>query len=526
MHAQVLLGILLVLQLAMAWWSVCRTANDKIDGFEKGFTSLLEAVSSCLVLAGSILAEQWRQIQEETGEEDLQLLSQVLRLANCSSQVLMAAVFLPMAITTYNSMLVPIVGHVWQSNGSMGEIACQMAMTLILLPYEVATTFLGCKGAGIAADVVGDMETTAVELAAPSADLSTKFDADGSGRVSKDEFATAVAAVGFDAPRAVLDAIFEQVDSDDSGDVSARELKATLEEGRRVREQEELEAELEEADVTLVHARDELKQGLMGALSRIAEIFEASDTDGSGMIDANEFCKAVAALGLTASRETCAAVFSHYDADGSGQMAYTEFMLSALRDALAVAATQVGNQIDQATNAQRVTQGADSADGDGGEGGDGHERHEEQKEEEIEDAAKEGTMPASNGALPSAGGSADVARAPEHTPKARRHVAASAAAPATRAPSSASRLTTFLRSQAVEKRPAVQLAAPSKGKLWRLKRAVFLARVRGRRAEKQAASTVAPELHKHAFMMHREGPTASLGERPGDSPTSTKDRTT
>jgi len=95
--------------------------------------------------------------------------------------------------------------------------------------------------------------------------------------------------------------------------VSARELKATLEEGRRVREQEELEAELEEADVTLVHARDELKQGLMGALSRIAEIFEASDTDGSGMIDANEFCKAVAALGLTASRETCAAVFSHYD---------------------------------------------------------------------------------------------------------------------------------------------------------------------------------------------------------------------
>ena len=50
MHAQVLLGILLVLQLAMAWWSVCRTANDKIDGFEKGFTSLLEAVSSCLVV--------------------------------------------------------------------------------------------------------------------------------------------------------------------------------------------------------------------------------------------------------------------------------------------------------------------------------------------------------------------------------------------------------------------------------------------------------------------------------------------
>ena len=48
-HAQVLLGILIFLQLSMGWWSVCRTANDKIDGFEKGFVSLMEAISSCLV---------------------------------------------------------------------------------------------------------------------------------------------------------------------------------------------------------------------------------------------------------------------------------------------------------------------------------------------------------------------------------------------------------------------------------------------------------------------------------------------
>jgi len=229
--SKVLLGIVLLLQLSMAWWSVCRTANDKIDGFEKGITALLEAISTCLVLAGSILADQGRRMQEETGEPDLELLAKVLQLANASSQTLMAAVFLPMAITFYNSLGVPLVGFIWKNNGDMREIACQLLMTLVLLPYEVATTFLGCKGAGVAADVVGELEGTVVGLAASSADLATKFDADGSGRVSKEEFATAVAAMGFDAPRAALNAIFEQVDSDNSGTVSAKELKALLEEG-------------------------------------------------------------------------------------------------------------------------------------------------------------------------------------------------------------------------------------------------------------------------------------------------------
>ena len=46
------------------------------------------------------------------------------------------------------------------------------------------------------------------------------FDEDGTGRLDKDEFATAIRAIGFDAPRHELDAIFEQMDSDASGMVS------------------------------------------------------------------------------------------------------------------------------------------------------------------------------------------------------------------------------------------------------------------------------------------------------------------
>ncbi len=39
-------------------------------------------------------------------------------------------------------------------------------------------------------------------------------------------------------------------------------------------------------------------------------------------------------------------LLTYTQADGSAQMAYEEFMLSALRDALAGAATQVASQLD------------------------------------------------------------------------------------------------------------------------------------------------------------------------------------
>ena len=47
----------------MAWWSVCRTASDKIDGFEKGIVCVLEAVATSLLLAANILTHE--------GEEDV-----------------------------------------------------------------------------------------------------------------------------------------------------------------------------------------------------------------------------------------------------------------------------------------------------------------------------------------------------------------------------------------------------------------------------------------------------------------------
>ena len=91
---QVLLGVVLTLQLTMAWWSVSRTANDKIDGFEKCAVSLMEAVSTCLVLAASFLADR-----EEGEPVDMERLARALELSALSVTILMGAIFLPMAIT-------------------------------------------------------------------------------------------------------------------------------------------------------------------------------------------------------------------------------------------------------------------------------------------------------------------------------------------------------------------------------------------------------------------------------------------
>jgi len=271
--------------------------------------------------------------------------------------------------------------------------------------------------------------------------LLGSLDEDASGRVSKDEFFVAVTAAGFAAPRAELDAIFDQVDTDDSGTVSTKELRAVLEEGQWNREQEELEAELEEGDEELLQARgrrEQLKVELMGSLDRVSEYFQASDTDGSGLIDAHEFAKAVSLLGLTASRETCDAVFFHYDVDGSRQMAYTEFMRTALLDALAGAATRVSDHLDSAKGSHEVGTGT----GGGEEGADSTED---------------------------------------------RHLRATA--PATAAGQD-------LKCSSVEEEQieAARLVAPSKGKSRRLKREDFLERVHERRAARQLVAARSPAV--------------------------------
>ena len=61
-------------------------------------------------------------------------------------------------------------------------------------------------------------------------DLFREWDDDGNGALDKKEMRKAVAALGYDAPRKDIDAIFDSLDTDNSGMIEFHELKAALSE--------------------------------------------------------------------------------------------------------------------------------------------------------------------------------------------------------------------------------------------------------------------------------------------------------
>jgi len=63
---------------------------------------------------------------------------------------------------------------------------------------------------------------------------------------------------------------------------------------------------------------------------RVIDIFRAWDEDRDGLVSRKEFRKAIAVLGLEASREDIDAVFDSLDYDGSGCLDYAE-LKKALR---------------------------------------------------------------------------------------------------------------------------------------------------------------------------------------------------
>ena len=94
------------------------TANDKLDALEKAGVSLLEAAASCCLLAGTFLSEK----PDDGSEVDLDKLMMALKLATASTDMLLAAVFYPMAFTVYNSFITPLVQFKWGSEANTCEV--------------------------------------------------------------------------------------------------------------------------------------------------------------------------------------------------------------------------------------------------------------------------------------------------------------------------------------------------------------------------------------------------------------------
>ena len=153
-----LLGFIIIMQLCGAFWSFSKTANDKIDGLEKGGVFVTEMIGLSLITAAYVIGQR-----KEGDKINLDSLLLSLQLASISASVLMVPIFLPMAITAYNSFVVPVVQHKWNGDVPWSVALAQMLVSAILLPLTIASEFLGLNmgHAGSATDVG---EATAISM--------------------------------------------------------------------------------------------------------------------------------------------------------------------------------------------------------------------------------------------------------------------------------------------------------------------------------------------------------------------------
>ena len=73
-------------------------------------------------------------------------------------------------------------------------------------------------------------------------DLFREWDEDGDGTISKKEFRKAMPLLGFDAPRATVDQVFDSFDPDGGGAISIDELNKALRRGGEVKLSADLQA--------------------------------------------------------------------------------------------------------------------------------------------------------------------------------------------------------------------------------------------------------------------------------------------
>ena len=217
-------------------------------------------------------------------------------------------------------------------------------------------------------------------------DIFREWDDDGDGLVSKKEFRNAIAALGYDAPREDVDAVFKAFDADGSGVIEYSELKAALgleDEGssaaaqsssRQVRQATsgikpagrkvvatnrvanggllrqtpamsgaggQGNAYEVEAD-GVAREEEEEEENFEEGMRRNAADYEAHDVDQDNKLDFAEFCAMVRSREEGEhTDEELHQRFVELDEDGSGKVDMNEYIRWSLRDALSRSAARV-----------------------------------------------------------------------------------------------------------------------------------------------------------------------------------------
>lgn len=184
-------------------------------------------------------------------------------------------------------------------------------------------------------------------------DVFAAWDNDGNGQISRSEFSSVLSGLRLSVSREEAAALFDLLDEDRSGTLDYRELHSALRQGSKI----ELDAALQvgaQGDIATEaknkaalrkekggHSMldtvlaplalgqgenmvERLRNAMTGSWSRVKDLFLDMDADGNGAIDREELFRALALLGLQASRSESDALFATFDADASGEITLEE----------------------------------------------------------------------------------------------------------------------------------------------------------------------------------------------------------
>ena len=178
-------------------------------------------------------------------------------------------------------------------------------------------------------------------------DLVSQWDSNGNGLVSRREFRRAVAACHLDfCSQSDVDAVFDEIDEDRSGELDVKELSARLRPGVLVRQRIAIRKHAggrvgnrtNSGLVQLVASADgpsvpeQLVNILVTHRARVLDLFREWDEDGDGLVDVCEFRAALSLLGYDAPKPDINALFRLFDSDASGAISFDE-LHRALRKA-------------------------------------------------------------------------------------------------------------------------------------------------------------------------------------------------
>jgi len=128
--------------------------------------------------------------------------------------------------------------------------------------------------------------------------------------------------------------MFMRMDKDQTGDITAIELKDALNEAQIKIDDSELEQIINNVDYhgdrminysEFLSATIQVKSILTD--EKLKSIFKQFDTDSTGKITAENIIKAMQKLGHTVSHAEFKEIFEHYDIDNTGDITFEEFKL-------------------------------------------------------------------------------------------------------------------------------------------------------------------------------------------------------